>query len=232
MFKSSIVIPESDSHNRHADQFRAFVMDATFPCVAARSAVNRDRMEFGLYSRLGDTVAARQLCLDLAAFSEKYPSLGTDPVSFVAMFEQGVGDESSFIDGLWGHLQTMHHIDVGRYAWDRSVSDDPTSDSFSFSIAGRAFFVVGLSPKASRLARQAPFPCIAFNFHDQFEALKLTGKQGGMQRVIRARDVQLQGFINPVLAAYGDASEARQYAGNSTADDWVCPFRSTHAQPA
>jgi FPC/CPF motif-containing protein YcgG len=51
----------------------------------------------------------------------------------------------------------------------------------------------------------------AFNFHNQFEQLRASGKYDRMQRVIRRRDVALQGDANPVLSRFGEASEARQY---------------------
>ena len=77
---------------------------------------------------------------------------------------------------------------------------------------------MGLHPKASRLARRAPFPCIVFNFHDQFEAMREDGKYARLQAAIRARDVALQGDVNPVLASFGDASEAHQYSGRARVD--------------
>ncbi|RYF38094.1 MAG: YqcI/YcgG family protein, partial [Comamonadaceae bacterium] len=110
--------------------------------------------------------------------------------------------------------------------WAGDVSDDPEGDDFSFSVGGRAFFVVGLHPGASRLARRAPAPCLVFNFHDQFEALKASGKYATMQDAIRARDVALQGSINPMLARFGEGSEARQYSGRAVSADWQCPFHS------
>ena len=212
--------------------FKSYVLGASFPCVGARAAINRGRMEFGSYGSLGNQGDALALCDDLADFAAKYPSPGTDPVSFVAMFEQDVADEATFVQGLWRHLQAMHDIDVVRHPWDPEVSTDPQSKSFSFSVGGRAFFVVGLSPSASRTARRAPFPCLVFNFHDQFESLKASGKFTGMQNAIRTRDVALQGSINPALAMYGDRSEARQYAGDATAADWVCPFKPSVAAHA
>ncbi len=92
------------------------------------------------------------------------------------------------------------------------------------SIAGRAFFVVGLHPAASRMARRSPHPSLVFNFHNQFQTLKATGKYAKMQDVIRSRDLALQGSVNPVLARFGEASEARQYSGRAVTADWVCPF--------
>ncbi len=44
------------------------------------------------------------------------------------------------------------------------------------ALSARAFFVVGLHPGASRLARRTPMPCLVFNLHEQFEQLKASGK--------------------------------------------------------
>ena len=45
-----------------------------------------------------------------------------------------------------------------------------------------------------------------------------------MQYTIRAREVALQGSINPMLSDFGEESEARQYSGRTVPDDWVPPF--------
>lgn len=94
---------------------------------------------------------------------------------------------------------------VKAYVLDPGVSSDPASCEFSFSIAGRAFFIVGLHPSSSRISRCAPVPCLAFNFHDQFQLLRTSGKFEKMQRSIRTRDVALQGSANPALKSFGEA---------------------------
>ncbi|MNR56963.1 YqcI/YcgG family protein [compost metagenome] len=53
-----------------------------------------------------------------------------------------------------------------------------------------------------------------------------------MQDAIRTRDIALQGSINPVLARFGEASEARQYSGRAVEADWQCPFHSKAAKDA
>jgi hypothetical protein len=35
----------------------------------------------------------------------------------------------------------------------------------------------------------------------------------------------LQGSLNPELREFGTRSEARQYAGRATEEEWKCPFR-------
>lgn len=210
-------------------RFKAFVANPKFPCVGAKSAMNCDRMRFGLYDTLSGEEAARTLCEQLADFSGQYPKPGTDPVSYVAMFRDPVANEDEFHRRLWTHLQAMHDIDSASHPWDDAVSADADDAQFSFSIASRAFFVVGLHPHASRLARRAPFPCLVFNFHDQFEALRASGRYEKMQTATRGRDIAVQGNINPVLARFGEASEAQQYSALASAARGACPFHARQA---
>ena len=208
-----------------SSRFKAFVAARPFPCVGAKSAVNRGRMEFGLFRRLGDHESAKALAEQLGDFSQRHPQPGVEPVSFVAMFRGCVANEDEFHDSMWSHLQAVHDVDSADNPWDPAVSADPSSPAFSFSCASRAFFVVGLHPQSSRLARRAPFPCLVFNFHDQFEALRAAGKYDTLQSAIRERDKALQGTINPILARFGEGSEAAQYSGNARKAGAVCPFK-------
>ncbi|MEO7392266.1 MAG: guanitoxin biosynthesis heme-dependent pre-guanitoxin N-hydroxylase GntA [Ramlibacter sp.] len=209
---------------RFRSRFEAFVQSDEFPCVGARSAIARGRGRFGLYGRLGHTCSAAALWRDLEAFSAEFPNPGEVPATFVAMFEDTVPDETEFEQLMWRQLQEIDAHDRAEYGWCPSVSSDPSDPNFSFSAAGRAFFVVGLSPVASRLARRAPMPCLVFNFHDQFEHLRASGKYDNFTRVIRARDLVLQGAVNPALAPFGEQSEARQYSGRAAEPGWRCPF--------
>lgn len=201
-----------------------YINDAAFPCVGAKSALHKDRMWFEPCGELDNADGMRALCRRLEEFSSAFPAPGVSPVSLVAMYEDRFPDERSFENALWKQLQAMHEHDRTRFDWDANVSSDPAHDDFSLSIAGRAFFVVGLHPQASRLSRRAPFPCLVFNFHGQFASFKETGKYQGMQSVIRKRDLDLQGSVNPVLAQFGESSEARQYSGRAVEAAWKCPF--------
>jgi FPC/CPF motif-containing protein YcgG len=217
--------PASHADAQHfTQQFVAYVQSPTFPCVGARSALNRGTARFQLYTGLGHGGDVARLCNDLEKFSAEFPQPGEAPTTFIAMFDDRVDDEAQFERRMWRHLQDLHEHDRRRFAWNEAVSCDPGSENFSFSVAGRAFFVVGLSPVASRVARRAPMPCLVFNFHDQFESFRASGKYAGLQKVIRQRDVALQGEINPVLANHGEDSEARQYSGRANGPGWRCPF--------
>jgi FPC/CPF motif-containing protein YcgG len=210
------------------EDFRSFVADPSFPCVGAKSALNRERVEFQVCDRLGTGDSAELLRARLAGFSARYPDPGLDPVSFVAIFREQTAGEHDFHRRLWMQLQAIHDLDIQEYPWASDVSDDPGSSDFSFSVASRAFFVVGLHPNSSRLARRAPRPTLVFNFHGQFEALRATGRYKKLQVAIRGRDVSLQGNINPVLAQFGEASEALQYSGRANAG---CPFQARPESP-
>lgn len=221
-------VAPSDTASRSA-RFTQFIAAPDFPCVGAKSALHKDRLRFAAYESFGEPDDVADLCARLQAFSEEFPTPGNLPVSFVAMFREPVRGEVAFETALWAHLQAMHDHDRQSHAWDAAVSRDPADHDFSMSIAGRAFFVVGLHPDASRLSRRAPFPCLVFNFHDQFESMKASGKYQSMQTAIRARDVALQGSVNPVLARFGEASEARQYSGRAVDAAWRCPFHGRDA---
>ena len=210
----------------HQQRFHAFLSDANFPCVAAKSALNKQRMTLVDYVSIRDESVVADLCGRLEAFSDAFPQPGNLPVSLVAMFGDRLHDEVAFEGAMWALLQAMHEHDRLAFSWDPSVGNDPSQSDFSFSIGGRAFFVVGLHPAASRVSRRAPFPCVVFNFHDQFESLKASGKYDSMQAAIRSRDLQLQGSINPVLSRFGEESEARQYAGRAVGTQWHCPFHA------
>ncbi|EEF25334.1 conserved hypothetical protein [Ricinus communis] len=54
--------------------------------------------------------------------------------------------------------------------------------------------------------------------------MKSSGKYQSMQEAIRQREIALQGSINPALARFGEASEARQYSGRAVESNWKCPF--------
>ena len=208
------------------DGIKAFVADKSFPCVGAKSALNRDRMRMSRFGDMAGADTTQELWKALVRYSQEFSDPGSAPVSFVAVFDEiQARDEASFERLLWRQLQALHDHDHARgIVWDRSVNSDPSQADFSFSVGGRAFFVVGMHPGASRMARRAPSPCIVFNFHNQFESLKASGKYASMQDAIRLRDTALQGSVNPVLARFGDSSEAVQYSGRAADSAWKCPF--------
>ena len=147
--------------------------------------------------------------------------------TFVACFKGPVGlGEEKFERLLWAQLQRLHEEDRHYHYWNSHVSSDPEDSQFAFSFAGRAFFVVGLHSASSRFARRFAWPTLVFNAHQQFEKLRREGRYVRVQEVIRDRERNLQGDINPNLADFGTRSEARQYSGRQMEEQWRCPFHA------
>lgn len=218
-----------------ADAVAEMVAHPDYPCLGARSVFRRDAVTSVVLEDLTDTSPDGSLDW-LGALLREYASQ-VDPtgdlVSFVACFRRGAGDdETAFESALWGALQHLHDHD-GR-PWADGVSDDPVDPHFAFSVDGTAFFVVGLHPHASRIARRAPVPTLVFNLHEQFERLRRDGRYGRMRDTIRRRDTDLQGTPNPMALDHGESSEARQYSGRAVPAGWSPPFHTapTDEDPA
>ncbi|MDQ6690439.1 MAG: YqcI/YcgG family protein [Gemmatimonadota bacterium] len=204
-------------------EFRAFVLQPDFPCLGARSVVRVDNYDLEVYGALGNKSDARALISDLANFSEN--AIENRLRAFVAVFPDSPPEgEIEFERRLWRQLQFIHDADLNHGRWASDVSSDPDDPHFSFSVGGRAFFVVGLNPGSSRAARRFHWPTLVFNPHEQFSRLREQGRFDGLRSAIRARDIALQGTENPNLADFGERSEARQYSGRQTEGDWKCPF--------
>jgi len=209
------------------ENFSRFVRDAAHPCAMARSVLARGNVDFGEFGPLGTDAAAEATCEALYASLNRPREPGY--WSFVALFPRdAVDSEEDFEARLWAHLQRMHDFDAWWHDWDPAVSSDPQDAHFSFSIGGQAWYVIGLHPHASRIARRLGEVALVFNPHDQFDDLRSRGKYATVRDQIRKRDRTLQGSVNPMLADHGESSEARQYSGRATPDDWRCPFHGAH----
>ena len=205
------------------DAMAALVGHRDYPCLGARSVFRRERDTVRVYSELGAPESAEHLLQDLKQFAGVVES-GEGFASFVALFRgPTIEDEEHFEGLLWSQLRGLHRVD--QHAWNAGVSADPNDPHFAFSAAGTPFFVVGLHPQASRDARRAATPTLVFNLHEQFEALRESGQFPRMRDRIRERDQRLQGFVNPMVADYGDGSEARQYSGRHVTGAWQAPLR-------
>ena len=205
----------------------AMISQPQFPCVGAKSALARDSLKViaghSLDSNWDDLAIHRALL----AWAREYRD-STEGLRSLAVIFDGPLDlsETEFENLLWARIQSLADKD----AWlgqnyDARVSADPKDPHFSLSFGGEAFFVIGLHPNASRPARRFSHPMLVFNLHDQFEQLREQGTYEKMRETILARDEKLAGDINPMLATYGESSEARQYSGRQVAEDWQCPFQ-------
>lgn len=215
-------------------RFLSFIADPAFPCVGSKAALARDAIEPHEFGRLGDRANDAPLLDVLARFGARVDAGGegdTTVRSCVALFDGPCDtDERRFEAMLWSQLQRLHDLDVRRgRRWAAGVSRDPDDPRFSLTLAGHPYFVIGLHPGASRIARRFAWPALVFNSHRQFDRLRADGRYAKMQAATRARDMALQGALNPNLADFGSAAETRQYSGRAVGPDWKCPFhpRST-----
>jgi len=209
-----------------ADDLKAFLENPDFPCVGAKAALRRHQLQILVASDIRSGLYDRRLAEWLASLAEQYDANGTLFVSRAVVYPSAVHlSETQFETCLWERLSALHAIDAEEHYWDPNVDSDPSSPHFSLSIGGKGFFVVGLHPNASRLARRFKYPTLVFNLHDQFEKLREEGRYETLRKSIIARDVALQGSPNPMLARHGNGSEAAQYSGRRVDKNWKCPFR-------
>lgn len=207
------------------DSLRAVILSQSFSCVGAKAAVHKEDYRMGMYGQMNTPEATAGLAHDLFAFVQERPHMESYFTTFIASFaEPRPVDELHFEQLFWQQLQALHDLDAPLHAWDPSVSSDPEDPAFSFSFAGCAFFVIGLSPASSRWTRRFAWPTLVFNAHDQFEQLREHGKFESFRDTIRARESTLQGGFNALLNDFGEQSEARQYSGRAVEQDWQCPF--------
>ncbi len=204
----------------------AHVAAPSFPCVGAKSALAHGRLTVLACDRIDSAWDDLRIHDGLLRFVESYRA---EPVlfqSYAVVFDWPANlNETAFETALWARVQSLSDKDVWRgQEYDARVSADPANPHFSLSFGGEAFFVVGLHPHASRPARRFDHPALVFNLHDQFERLREADKYEGLREKILARDKQLAGSSNPMLARHGDASEARQYSGRKVGEDWEAPF--------
>mgnify|MGYP001158334119 FL=1 len=225
---SSGVKPKVKKWKVNADEaaelaFKDFVLTKDHPCMMAQTVVSQNHLDLHTYGEFPSRKTAKEIYKDLQNYIEKYDFESNEFYTFMAVFkDQDSFSETQFETALWKQLEFLHDID--NEDWDPEVSDNPEEKNFSFSIAGKAFYMVGMHPNSSRKARQSPYPAIAFNLHWQFEKLREMGAFNTVRDKIRERDIELQGNINPMLEDFGENSEARQYSGRKVEEEWKCPF--------
>ncbi|HEX8607459.1 MAG TPA: guanitoxin biosynthesis heme-dependent pre-guanitoxin N-hydroxylase GntA [Pedobacter sp.] len=206
-------------------EFIRRVDSVEYPCVGAKSALNTSHYRLGSYGNMGAADTTTSLAEDLRTYIQDTLSSNSKYMSMIAVFTDEISSELDFEEKLWTQLQNLHDTEEN-VEWDPSVSSDPDDKNFSFSFDGFAFFVVGLHPKASRKARQFGYSAMAFNLHHQFEQLRENGVYDKMKKVIREREINFDGSINPMLTDHGEGLEAPQYSGRKVDSSWKCPFHN------
>ena len=205
------------------NEYKDFILNGKHPCVMAKATFRMNKYHLKVYDEMNDPNILKNLLSDLKHYIEEYNFEDNNFESFLAVFPNNYFiDEISFEKALWNTLQSLHEID--QCEWDHRVSDDPDDPNFSFSLNGRAFYIIGMHPESSRMARQTPYTTLVFNLHSQFEKLREIGTYQKVKSTIRKNDETLQGNINPVLDDFGDDSETKQYSGRKVETHWKCPF--------
>ena len=212
------------------ERFEAHIRDRAFPCVGAKSALSRQRMQFMVVGDLRCPRDDRTIYQAVRDFARAYKANPGPFQSFVVLFQTAETlDETAFEASMWQRLQALEAMDAADgHAYDPRVSPEIDNPAFSLSFAGEAFFVVGLHPGASRPARAFDTPALVFNAHDQFETLRAEGRYETLRDSIINRDVAMAGSANPMLARHGERSEAIQYSGRAIEEGWKCPFQQVH----
>lgn len=205
---------------------QTFIGRRAFPCVGAKAAMASGHLRVVRGGDMRSAASDARVVRSLQYFAAHTQSTALF-VSLVVTFERTAPlSETDFEAALWARLQSIHDLDSATHAWDPAVSDDAASPRFSMSVGGRAFYVIGLHPAASRRARRFSCPVLVFNPHNQFELLRADGRYAKLARAITQRDIAFSGSRNPMLAVHGTVSEARQYSGRRVDDAWQCPFRA------
>jgi uncharacterized protein len=222
----------SDSLDRDVlkDLLNEFLSRDDYPCVPAKSANNRANIELLVGNNITQPMNDIELYSALLKFGKKVTLDIVDNISYqtlMIIYRQPTNlCEEKFEQALWDRLQNLHNFDAVRgQNWDENVDSDPNSSHFSMSIGGHSFFVIGLHPHASRLARRFSYPALAFNLHAQFEVLREKNKYNRIQGIVRKRDTEFSGGLNPMLDDFGIDSEAPQYSGRKVDKNWVCPLQ-------
>ncbi|UAB80034.1 YqcI/YcgG family protein [Marixanthomonas sp. SCSIO 43207] len=222
---SSFEVDNTISIQNIKERFNNFILQQDHPCIMAQTVFKMGAVDLHAYDEFATKSTARKLISDIKKYIDAYDFESNDFKTFLAVFPTiKIDSEIKFEQKLWELLQHIHDSDSE--IWDDTVSSNPEEDTFSFSIAGKAFYIVGMHPNSSRKARQSPFITIAFNLHWQFEKLREMGSYEVVKERIRERDKAQQGSINPMLEDFGSTSEARQYSGRKTEDNWKCPFHN------
>jgi FPC/CPF motif-containing protein YcgG len=211
------------------ESVKQFIAQPQFPCAGAKTALAKDQITVKKYDDMRCESNNVDLLTDIYEFSERFNIKEHMYSSFVSVFEQPeTFSEREFEDALWTKLQQLHDIDCRLNDWDKTVSSDPASTNFSYSLGSKAFFIIGLHPNAARRSRKFHRPAIVFNLHAQFEHLREHGKFEVFRDHIREKDAAFCGDKNASLANHGDESEARQYSGRKVEANWQCPFHKVN----
>lgn len=207
-------------------EIHSLIREKNYPCVAALQSLLREDYAVGIYKTLGTGACWKELRADLLTFVDEQKASGSVYRTMWAVFPEAPAmSEECFEQAMWKELSFLTSVERKSEDWGDDASSDPNDPTFTFSLRGTPFFVVGLHPTSSRLARRFRFSALVFNVSEQFEQLERAGKYAKMVDVNRKRDQQFQGSANPMCVLHGESAEAIQFSGKNNPAEWRCPFR-------
>ncbi len=215
-----------------AQSYYDYISEKAFPCVAAKAALAKQQLHCFVAGHMACPAHDTEILSFLYSFIDKFRESDQMYHSAAIVFTQPeLPSEPEFEGLLWQRLQSLSNIDAQKYKYDDRVDQDPSSPNFSFSLKEEAFFIIGLHPNNSRMVRRFQYPTIVFNPHIQFEQLRTIDKYRHLKQVVRKRDFNYSGSINPMLEDFGNSSEVYQYSGKPYQSNWQCPLKINHARP-
>jgi FPC/CPF motif-containing protein YcgG len=213
------------------DEFFAYINNNAFPCIGAKAALARQTIKCIAVDHMACPKDDPAILQFLYEFVDVYRNSKEHFHTAVIIFKEPIVDNEELFDALlWQRLQSLAELDAKNYDYDKRVDDLPYSANFSYSLKEEAFFIIGLHPSSSRQARQFNYPALVFNPHQQFEELRKINQYEKMKAVIRSRDIESSGSINPMLKDFGEASEVFQYSGRKYDNNWKCPLNPEHGK--
>ena len=212
-----------------AESLEAFISAVNFPCLMAKAALNSNQLKSITVSHMGCPAHDAEILEFLYQFVDEYKQRHGGYSSAAVIFAKpSTLTETLFEQLIWERLQALSNLDALQYPYDKRVSADPMNEDFSFSIKEEAFYIIGMHPASSRMARRFNFPVLIFNPHAQFESLREAQKYEKVKQVIRKRDISLSGSVNPMLSDFGTSPEVLQYSGKQYDQQWKCPLHNKH----
>ena len=212
-------------------EFHHFINDELYPCVAARAAMAQENVPCYVAGHMAcphDDAGILQFVYDfIERFRKSKPGFKSAAIIFKSPEDT---TPESFDHLLWQRLQALSDLDAQKFRYDPRVNPRPSSSDFSFSLGEEAFFIIGLHPGSTRASRRFKYPAMVFNPHVQFEELRKLNRYEKLKNIVRQRDVRYSGSVNPMLADFGEASEAYQYSGRQYDGNWTCPLKPTHGE--
>lgn len=208
-------------------EYLSFLSNTEFPCVAARAAQAKQRAHCLDAGHMECPAHDETILKFLYEFIDLYRSSGEPFYSAAVIFSgPDTRTDQEFDNLVWRKLSSLAALDrKNGYHHDPRVNSDPASAQFAFSLKEEAFFIVGLHPGSDRRSRRFTYPALVFNPHAEFEKLRAQGRYEKMKAIVRARDMQFSGSVNPTLSDFGERSEVFQYTGMQHAPEWTCPLK-------